>query len=425
MLVDLKISGVPGTIQLQTHGAADIAVSTELIEKGVWEPFETAVLIRLLRRSRVFVDVGANIGYYTLLASRVMAPGGSVFAFEPDAANFQLLEKNIARNRAQGVTEVAAAVADGGGTATLFRSPENLGDHRLFARSAEERSAEVPTVGLDEYFGTRAERPDLIKVDAQGAEPLILEGMDRLRSDSSSPPTLLLEFWPRGIVGLGRTVDDLVEQLVGGQYRIMALFEEQRRGLPATGEDLRRWSRTILAPNTERFINLLLTTGSLDVWEELTGAEAPSYEPGTWIDFGAGGNARRYQVPMGWSYPEAWGTWTDGPAAELRLSVDRQRAAEDLQLIVQGHGQSGDGGGTAAQVQVNDEPVADWRFPGERVEHRVLLRQELLARAAPLHVAFHIESPRVPAESSASGDVRRLGIGLQHLALMPAGFDVR
>ena len=67
----------------------------EVSHAGIWEPFETKIVKKLVQRGDVAVDIGANIGYYTLLFSRLVKLSGKVFAFEPEPANFSLLKKNI------------------------------------------------------------------------------------------------------------------------------------------------------------------------------------------------------------------------------------------------------------------------------------------------------------------------------------------
>ena len=68
------------------HGERDRFVSRRIREEGVWEPYETSLVLAMLRPGDVFVDVGANIGYFTILAASAVGAQGMVFAFEPDPA---------------------------------------------------------------------------------------------------------------------------------------------------------------------------------------------------------------------------------------------------------------------------------------------------------------------------------------------------
>ena len=76
----------------------DMIVAPNLLMRNAWEVHETELVKRLLKPGMTFVDIGANIGYFTLLAGRVMGPGSKVFAFEPEPRSFELLRRNVVVN---------------------------------------------------------------------------------------------------------------------------------------------------------------------------------------------------------------------------------------------------------------------------------------------------------------------------------------
>jgi precorrin-6B methylase 2 len=80
-----------------------------------YEPMTTLAFHTLVQPGDRVVDVGAHVGYFTLLAARLCGPNGRVFAFEPHPDNFRLLERNIRENGAENVTAVRKAVADRAG----------------------------------------------------------------------------------------------------------------------------------------------------------------------------------------------------------------------------------------------------------------------------------------------------------------------
>jgi len=98
--------------RIHTHLGGDRYISAETATAGAWEPLETELIRRLLPRYDLFLDVGANIGWYTLVAGLTLRARGTVHAFEPDPANFGLLETNVAANRRANVRLHQAAVAD-------------------------------------------------------------------------------------------------------------------------------------------------------------------------------------------------------------------------------------------------------------------------------------------------------------------------
>lgn len=151
-----------------------------LVYNGVWEPLETETFVSLLKKDMVVVDIGANVGYYTLLAARAVGSSGRVIAFEPEPSNYGLLCKNIRENGYTNITAVPSAVSDHSGTGRLFLCPKNSGAHNLSKRWQEESSIEVSMVTLDQYFSDYQGRIDLIKIDAEGVEELIFDGMCQL-----------------------------------------------------------------------------------------------------------------------------------------------------------------------------------------------------------------------------------------------------
>jgi len=154
---------------------------------GEYEPATTAVVMAVLTDGDTFVDVGANWGYFTLLAATLCGERGRVFAFEPHPRNYDLLTKNIRANGLTNVGAVQKAVSNHTGTAKLLlaRSSANHSlcilppEWRLAGDSAAEAMA-VDTVALDDFFARSSVEPRLIKIDIEGAEPLALAGMQRL-----------------------------------------------------------------------------------------------------------------------------------------------------------------------------------------------------------------------------------------------------
>ncbi|MGH9278887.1 MAG: FkbM family methyltransferase [Acidimicrobiales bacterium] len=163
-------------------------VGDALCRDGRIEPALTRVLLDHLRPGDVFVDVGAQYGYFTVLAARAVGPTGRVVAFEPGRRTLPLLARNVA-GRANVVVEPCAVHA-GPGTAELHDfGPEYSALNTVLAGArvpAHERARlrahtyPVPTVALDGYCATHDLHPDMVKIDAEGAETSILRGMARI-----------------------------------------------------------------------------------------------------------------------------------------------------------------------------------------------------------------------------------------------------
>jgi FkbM family methyltransferase len=249
-------------LELDPHGGV---ITRTLLDSGTWERFETEVFLGELRPGDTVVDVGANVGYYTLLGARRVGATGRVFAFEPDPGNFALLGRNVGRNRLGNVVIEPKAVSDRGGRAALFRSGDNAGDHRLYDSKDGRASVAVETVALDEYFAVGLERIDLIKIDIQGAEASALAGMRELIRRNRHA-RILLEFWPIGLVRCGAKPRDLLDELRRADYVLFNLDDDT-----ATLERIER-AEALLdwhPPEQESFTNLLcVPREALGDWEQ-------------------------------------------------------------------------------------------------------------------------------------------------------------
>lgn len=171
------------TVQLDgfamTIDVADLAVSNHIVASGIWEPELTAVFRRYLRPGHHVADIGANVGYFTLLARSLVGPAGHVHAFEPNPENARLILLNLARNGFANVSLLPLALSDRPGhalfTAGIGSNGKLEGDrpHGLEGGA----SVVVPTMRLDDLMHGPL---DFMKLDTEGAEYRILRGAQRI-----------------------------------------------------------------------------------------------------------------------------------------------------------------------------------------------------------------------------------------------------
>jgi FkbM family methyltransferase len=187
--------------------ADDAVMRPWIAHYGTWEPSESAFLRARLRPGMTLLDVGANVGYFSLLGARAVGPSGTVVAVEPEPANYALLCANLWQAGAGNVVPLRAAASSFNGAISLSISGENCGDHRSFLERPGERIVTVSGVRLDDVLQADAQ-VDVVKIDIQGADHRAVIGMEGLLARWR--PLLLVEFWPRGIDELGdRPVDVL------------------------------------------------------------------------------------------------------------------------------------------------------------------------------------------------------------------------
>jgi FkbM family methyltransferase len=189
-----------------------------------YEP-EMGCLKQILSPGNVFIDAGANVGIYTLAASRIVGETGRVLAFEPSAQSFPILKKNIALNSLTNVHPFPVALTQENGRAWLHRGPNPSLNSLGKDPSWKEDGEEIVTKTLDQTLHHAGiDRVDVIKMDVQGAEELVLRG--GWNTVTSAHPIIIFEVWPEGAVLLGLSPNGAWELLESVGYEFFAV----RRG---------------------------------------------------------------------------------------------------------------------------------------------------------------------------------------------------
>jgi len=153
-----------------------VGASTHGYWWGSYEVDKARLFARYLRRGGVVYDIGAHVGYYSLIAARAVGPEGSVVAFEPDARNLSFLEEHVRSNELDQVEIVRAAV----GASTRSDARFLVGDHPATGRLHELGTQPVEVVSLDDFLTGRDRGPDIVKIDIEGGEAEALSGARRL-----------------------------------------------------------------------------------------------------------------------------------------------------------------------------------------------------------------------------------------------------
>lgn len=179
--------GVGAGIRLSAAG------SNPAYALGLAEPAVQAELARSLSEGMVFYDVGANVGFLTLIASRLVGPSGQVVAFEPLPENVRLLRHNLDLNRADNVVIVERALGASAGRARMrVPSGEDAGTHAVLDRVCGVAGDEVAVSALDDVVTELGLRTaDVVKIDVEGGEVEVVAGMRRTLATAA--PRVLVE----------------------------------------------------------------------------------------------------------------------------------------------------------------------------------------------------------------------------------------
>ena len=181
-------------------------INQSLFLYGSFEISETRLIQSLLRPGMTFLDIGANIGYYTVIGARLVGPSGKVHCFEPHHDIRAKLEDNIARNGFQNVVVHGEAVAEKSGTVTFFVSAneQHQGISSILPGVGRRESQPVPSVSLDDFVaGLGSDSVDLIKMDIEGAELQVISGGHRTLAANHAPAII---FETRDLEPIARTL---------------------------------------------------------------------------------------------------------------------------------------------------------------------------------------------------------------------------
>lgn len=222
-----------------------------LVYLNFFEVMEVMLMGGMIKKGGVVLDIGANIGFHTLMFARFVGDKGRVYAFEPDPTNFALLEKNVRANGYQNVEPVRKALSDQNGKIQLYLSKNNKGMHRIYKSRYCDESIEVDMVRLDDYFEHYEGKISFIKMDVEGAEMAVLKGMSTLLRKNRAP--MLIEFAPYALKEFGTEPEALLKLIEGYGYKFYYYDEAAKRldtiGIP---ELLKSYP-----PEEQKIINLV------------------------------------------------------------------------------------------------------------------------------------------------------------------------
>ena len=265
MPVNLHVPGLNQSLSMFVHGPQDKQVSHKIREEGIWEPYETSLILSWLQAGGVFIDVGANIGFFTLIAASLVGEHGQVFAFEPDPANHALLTKNARYNKlAPRIHSVMAGLSTVDAKGTLFLSEDNLGDHRIYPGRGCRETCDIDLLNGAEYLRhqLRVHKHtgiDLIKVDTQGSETQVMEGLMPLLLELSFVPPILIELTPFALREAGSSGRQLIELLANLQLDFHIVDHIAHQLVASSAPELARWCDNVDACHgDEGFMNIFL-----------------------------------------------------------------------------------------------------------------------------------------------------------------------
>lgn len=334
---ELRLTGVAAGLKMRVHSGTDVHVSRAIAEEGEWEPLETRFLMAMLAPGQVFVDVGANIGYFTVLGSRLVGEHGAVLAFEPEAENFRLLEANCRLNQCGNVRPFAMALGSESGAGTIYLDELNKGDHSIVPGQAGRAGQDIRIVNGSQALGTDYPRIDFVKIDTQGYECQVIEGLLPLLQASLPGLVMIIEFSPLHLLNAGASGNQLLEllgQLSSGHFYV--LNEHSDGLLPLERSELAALASLVERdPGTQGYANVVFSGRPLERVEGLQVVRdwgmfdsalaylllASRLQPWNGRACLPADFDRYLYLSEGWSLAEDWGRWSLGTVSRLKFII--------------------------------------------------------------------------------------------------------
>jgi FkbM family methyltransferase len=227
--------------------ARDVSITPHLILDREHDEATHTCIRKLIKPGMHVIEIGANIGYYTLTIALLAGRRGSVLAFECDPILAQLAIDNVEINGFAPIVKVdRRAITDVEGTLEFRRSRDHSGGGTLVPNleqqatmSPENREIiSVEATTLDTVLASYPHTPNVVKIDVEGAESSVLRGGRGLFADTSRPLTVIVEFAPRFIQTGGSDPGQFLDEIASWGFRINAIDERKRRWHSASREAL-------------------------------------------------------------------------------------------------------------------------------------------------------------------------------------------
>lgn len=205
----------------------------EQMNFGLYELSTVRTMKKFLKRGDIFIDVGANIGYFTALGANLVGKTGEVHSFEPIPLYFDHLKKVADVNPDYGITINKCALGENAGTAKIdFTKPPHIGGSTFILNTVQDhipvQTIEVPVIRLDQYLKEKGiEKISLIKMDTEGFEFPILKGLQNYFENTNDRPVIICEFVPASYPHINSTVEQFVEYMRKYGYEAYNVFNDR------------------------------------------------------------------------------------------------------------------------------------------------------------------------------------------------------
>ncbi len=214
----------------------DRIIAILLWKWSLLEGFESKFVVDKIKSGWTVLDIGANIGFYTIQFSNQVGLNGKVIAVEPAADNLYLLKKNIKVNHLKNVSIIEKAISSKSQNSRLYFAHGHQGDHRIYNTNETREYTPIETITIDDLIKDET-RLDLIKMDIQGAEHLAILGIKQTVKKYRNIK-IISEFSPKLISDAGGNPYDFLDYFIKEGFHIKYFDEKNKMIIKTTKKDL-------------------------------------------------------------------------------------------------------------------------------------------------------------------------------------------
>ena len=201
-----------------------------------YSPFHQKLMDNEIEEGDVVLDLGANIGFWTLFFAQKVGKQGKVFAFEPEPSNVELLKKNVLINNYDNVIIEQKAVSNKTEKLKLFLSYETT-DHRIYDPSGDRDFVEIDSIRLDDYFTNFPTEINFIKSNIQGADFSAIQGLSEVIKKSKKIK-MAIEYYPELLKGFNSDPGEFITYLENLGFKIFNIDYINHQIYPITKEEI-------------------------------------------------------------------------------------------------------------------------------------------------------------------------------------------
>ena len=185
--------------------------------------------INKLTEGEYFLDIGSNIGYYSLIASKKIGDSGRVYAFEPSNREYKRLLKNIELNKCRNIIPANIALSDSNNEIEFSVAQGHTGLNSIIIgdKSVDKMPQMIKTMRLDTYFDSENREFRLVKIDVEGSEFMVLKGMEKILKNGNIS-RIIIEITPRFLKCFGYNKNDIYDYLRGYGYKSLLNFDSEQ-----------------------------------------------------------------------------------------------------------------------------------------------------------------------------------------------------